>query len=435
MSINIINDNIHGAIELSDISMQIINTSEFQRLRNISQLGNTHYVFPSATHTRFIHSIGVAYLARKLLQQIRMNQPEIEITDQDIINVELAGLCHDLGHGICSHLFDEFIEKYANDEQRSHSEFNYNKHHEKRSCIILEHIIHNDEYNIDLSEENMNIIKEMIYPNSPNDSFLYHIICNSKNGTDVDKFDYMCRDTQAVGLKYSFDYERIFKRCRVINDELCYHENDITNIYDLFYGRYKNHKIVYQHHTVRSIDYMLLDILEIINNDENLIDQIHNIDLFLEMNIDILPEMYVFGKNIDENNNELVKIVEILKRIKTRNLYKYIGKLKNNEITLENILEIDEKLNENNTDNDPLDISQIILEQNRVQYISGFNGNPIDNIKFYNSKNNNNSYYINDGYQLLPTKFEEKSIRIFCKDNNLINHVKNIYNYLNEYEK
>ena len=50
-----IHDQIHGYIELQDICIKIIDTPEFQRLRDIKQLGVCHYLFPSATHTRFEH--------------------------------------------------------------------------------------------------------------------------------------------------------------------------------------------------------------------------------------------------------------------------------------------------------------------------------------------------------------------------------------------
>ena len=52
-------DSIHGTIELSPISVKIVDTPEFQRLRNIKQLGSAYYVFGSASHNRFEHSIGV----------------------------------------------------------------------------------------------------------------------------------------------------------------------------------------------------------------------------------------------------------------------------------------------------------------------------------------------------------------------------------------
>mgnify|MGYP003351907598 CR=1 FL=1 len=54
----IINDIIHGSINLSKLAMMIIDTPEFQRLRYLKQLSTCHFVFPNAIHTRFEHSIG-----------------------------------------------------------------------------------------------------------------------------------------------------------------------------------------------------------------------------------------------------------------------------------------------------------------------------------------------------------------------------------------
>ena len=60
-------DIIHGNINIDSLAKKIIDTNEFQRLRNIKQLGCCNYVFPSATHTRFEHSLGVYHLACKYI--------------------------------------------------------------------------------------------------------------------------------------------------------------------------------------------------------------------------------------------------------------------------------------------------------------------------------------------------------------------------------
>ncbi|XP_015224417.1 PREDICTED: deoxynucleoside triphosphate triphosphohydrolase SAMHD1-like, partial [Cyprinodon variegatus] len=64
----VFNDPIHGHVELHPLLIKIIDTPQFQRLRNIKQLGGTYYVFPGASHNRFEHSIGVGYLAGRLAQ-------------------------------------------------------------------------------------------------------------------------------------------------------------------------------------------------------------------------------------------------------------------------------------------------------------------------------------------------------------------------------
>ena len=52
-------DHIHGFIDICKMGKRIIDTKEFQRLRNIKQLGCVYYVFLSASHNRFEHSLGV----------------------------------------------------------------------------------------------------------------------------------------------------------------------------------------------------------------------------------------------------------------------------------------------------------------------------------------------------------------------------------------
>ncbi|KAK5966250.1 Deoxynucleoside triphosphate triphosphohydrolase SAMHD1 [Trichostrongylus colubriformis] len=100
-----IQDMVHGPISLFYPLDRIVDTREFQRLRDLKQLGVTHLVYPCSTHSRFVHSLGTYWLAFKFVENLKRDT-SLNISGQDHLCVSLAALCHDLGHGPFSHLFD-----------------------------------------------------------------------------------------------------------------------------------------------------------------------------------------------------------------------------------------------------------------------------------------------------------------------------------------
>ncbi len=93
-------------------------------------------MYPNATHNRFQHSLGVGHLGRVLCNTLRDKQPNLGITDVDVNCVMIAGLCHDLGHGPYSHLWEGFI-KEARDRRDIKEEY----HHEDMSVKMFDRML------------------------------------------------------------------------------------------------------------------------------------------------------------------------------------------------------------------------------------------------------------------------------------------------------
>ena len=361
-----IKDPIHGIITISNIALSIIDSNVFQRLKNIKQLGLCYQVFPSATHTRFEHSIGVYHLAREMITNLQINQPELNITDSLIELVSIAGLTHDIGHTCFSHLFDTYL--IDNNI--------LNNSHETRSKILLNYIV--EQNNINLSKEEIEFIYTLINPSDNNIDFYYQIVSNQLNQIDVDKFDYIARDTYHLGLPYKFDYNRIIKYARVINNKICYPLKIESDLQLLFNVRYILHKQVYNHHAVKGIEYLVLDILKSSRNIINLNNIVENLETFSLINDNIIDILY-FNLSITDNTKQLIN------RFKNRNHYKcFYTKIITEDINIQKFKKyiITKHLN--------IDINDIIIDK----YIIGYRENPLNLVTYYNTKSYNCKVHI-----------------------------------------
>uniref|UniRef100_A0A3P9JXV2 HD domain-containing protein n=1 Tax=Oryzias latipes TaxID=8090 RepID=A0A3P9JXV2_ORYLA len=352
LTLSVFNDSIHGHVELHPLLVQIIDTPQFQRLRYIKQFSGGYFVYPGASHNRFEHSIGVAYLAGLQAKTLRENQPDLEITDEDILCVEIAGLCHDLGHGPFSHLFDQMFMPQAckNEEWK----------HEDASVKMFEYLL---EKNKDIQkyltemkkprdeDDNLVFIKELIFGETKSEvvssrwqykgrgedkSFLYEIVSNKQNGIDVDKFDYFARDCHYLGLKNNFDHMRYFKFTRVIEVEtderkhICSRDKEADNLYDLFYTRNRLHRRACQHRVKMSVDIMIKDALLKANNliqFEGRDEQFFTISK-AKNDMEAYTQLTGHRPELESSSSELKQAKNILKRIMRRDLYKLVGEAK-----------------------------------------------------------------------------------------------------------
>ena len=101
-------DPIHDFIRAYGTEITIIDNPIFQRLRRIRQLSGAHLVYPGAQHTRFEHSLGVMHIAGQAGQVL---QEKGIVNSNDIENIRLAALLHDIGHGPFAHIFEEVLQR------------------------------------------------------------------------------------------------------------------------------------------------------------------------------------------------------------------------------------------------------------------------------------------------------------------------------------
>jgi len=255
----VIRDNIWGDISVSSIALKWIDTEEFQRLHSIRQTGLAYRVFPTATTTRFVHSLGVYHLLACLLENLKHHQPEVidGLGEEKMEWICLAGLLHDIGHGPFSHLFDEYLEGDA--------PWSF---HEKRALDMI--TIINQKYKL-MPKEAIQFIQAMIDPpKDGNDVRWYsHLINNPESGVDVDKMDYLVRDNHQFGLCMSVDVQRIIKNCRVVDDTLCFRDRVQDELWNLFLIRHRLHSTIYRHPRIRKFEKEIQFILLMLEKDEN----------------------------------------------------------------------------------------------------------------------------------------------------------------------
>jgi HD superfamily phosphohydrolase len=249
-------DPIHGYIDITEFT-SIIDTPEFQRLRNIKQLGACNFVFPSALGTRFEHSIGVYYLTDRMLNAIYKNSTHILPIDNHAHLIRLAALIHDIGHGPFSHLWDDLCKKNGNHEE-----------HEYRGIEIFKYM--NKKYDLQYSYDEIEFINNLINPDiselqHKNPHFwMYQIVANKESGLDTDKMDYLIRDCAVVGLDINKeDIYRVIDSAKIVDNVITFPNKPFYSrtIFNLFETRFKLHKALYQHPTVRGIELQIMDAL------------------------------------------------------------------------------------------------------------------------------------------------------------------------------
>ena len=436
----IFRDPIHGSITLNRPLVSIIDTIQFQRLRYIKQLGASYWVYPGACHNRFEHSIGTSHLCGRMIRQLKENHPDL-VTDKDVLCIEIAGLCHDLGHGPFSHVFDsQYKRLVAPDSQWSH---------EQGSIDMFDHMYAENEHiqevfrEFGISENERQLIKDLILGKDPKKDeiyqkcsyqkkkvekwFLYEIVSNKRNGIDCDKFDYLMRDSYYVGAKNNFDCTRYFQTTRIIpvdgQLQICVRDKEYLNLYEMFHMRWSLHHRVYQHRITKIVEAMLCEALEHVDEIFNIFDSIKDMHSYTYLTDSIINEIC----RSNSQHEGIKKAKELINCIHNRKLYKFCGQVNAENINDDSVtssaeilqkgeLRIAEEIAEmrSGLTSDDLIVHIINISFGMKDY------DPVNSVIFFNKEGKPKKIRREHVSSLLPEKFHEKYIRVYCKDSSKI---------------
>jgi len=245
-----IKDPVHGYVYITEMEKEIIDSYPVQRMRRLRQLAGAEYVYPGANHTRFEHSIGVMYLAGKVIENPNI---ALRVDEEEASMVRIAALLHDVGHGPFSHVFEYLLDRELG------------KTHED----LTRWIVSNSELKDLLSkygyrpEEVGKLATGVLH--KPKKTFLDQIISSA---VDVDKLDFVIRDTHHTGAEYGYvDIFRLIHALDVVGENLAVDLGALSALESLIIARIESFKSIYFHRVGRAAQIMLAMAMEKANSE------------------------------------------------------------------------------------------------------------------------------------------------------------------------
>jgi len=168
--------------------VSLINTAEIQRLRDIKQLSFAHLRYPNATHSRFMHSLGVAGLVSHALEKLR-SKNDLDISDDEFRMTVISALLHDVGHGPFGHVIETFDMRISGTRNFAHE-------------TMIRPFLRSGELGERLDD--LIISRSEIELRSQGESrcddklFLSQLI--AKYGLDLDRIEFLMRDSLFCGI-------------------------------------------------------------------------------------------------------------------------------------------------------------------------------------------------------------------------------------------
>ena len=268
----VFNDALLGNLFFSKHEVAVIDSPVLQRLRRIKQTGMVHYVYPSATHTRFEHSLGAAALSERCFDAV-VARADIEgerlpIDDNriygDLAHLRMAALLHDVGHGLCSHASEQMYKLLT--DMRGFKEnpaYVKNQPGEILSYLIVnsptfqewfeEYVVRGCQARLDLKTISNLILGKH---DKKDRYFLANIVSSAY---DCDKLDYIARDSYYCGLALTVDLPRFYSMISTAeyNDHRVLVLRNYVPLEQILFSKMTLFGSVCHHQKVKCLDSML----------------------------------------------------------------------------------------------------------------------------------------------------------------------------------
>lgn len=257
-----------------------IDTPIVQRLKYISQLGPAYNVFPTARHSRFEHTLGVAILIKRMWDALESNNSFTFLSDSkkkknNFFNLRMAALLHDIGHCPFSHVSETVLKDFS--IMRVQTSKLKASPHEILSYYMLKSDVFQEFFNklsgvystsLNRTKLDGNKIADYVIGKNiePDEQYLNDLI----NGEiDADKLDYIIRDSYFSGVPSSIGIDRLLLSLRIEEipsdsgdvRKLVLHEKGMASLEQLISAKTILYSSVYHHQKVRALDCMIVTIL------------------------------------------------------------------------------------------------------------------------------------------------------------------------------
>src|SRR2546426_10004163 len=248
-----IKDPIHGYVRISETEKTIIDTRPVQRLRRLRQLAVSEFASPAANHTRFEHAIGAMHLAGALSETL-----PIDLSQHQQRQLRLAALLHDVGHGPFSHVFEPLMAKYLG---KNHEDF-------------VPWLVNETEISQRLESAGLDPkILGRLAIGKLADSKQPHLHQIISSGVDVDKMDYVVRDSFHTVAGYgSIDVHRLLYTMDIVEGNLSVDGTAVATLESFLLARFESFRTIYFHRASRAVQIMIVKALEAARDELHLLD-------------------------------------------------------------------------------------------------------------------------------------------------------------------